>query len=120
MRQSKNSTHNKPLIMENENVLDISENYSTFGEFYFTNKLLIFKTLLNGYKKLSDNLDLTITIKIKARVEEINFETTFILTKDNDEVIERLMNMYLPYFEENEDYETCDEIKKMYKKIKGV
>jgi hypothetical protein len=106
--------------MVKETVLDITENYPTFGEFYLKNQPLIFKTLIDGYRELSNNLDLIITIKICACVENYNFDNSFYIKKDDEEIIERLNNIYIPYYEKNEEYEICDEIREIYKKIKGV
>lgn len=106
--------------MIKETQLNIPDNYPTFGEFYTQNKSLIFKTLIDAYREVSNDHKLTIKVNINATVEEIPFDAHFIINKNDDDIIERLNNLYLPYYEKIEEYETCDEIKEIYKKIKGV
>lgn len=108
--------------MEKQNTqeLVLPINYDSFNEFYGENKLKIYQELIKGYEYVSENLNETFQLKINANVENINFSTTFNISKNDDEIIERLNYVYLPYFQKIEDYETCDKIKNIYKKIKGI
>lgn len=100
--------------MKTEETLNITKNYPTFKEFYDDSKPLIYKTLIEGYRKVSIDPNVKIKIRVNAIVEGLDFGADFIIEKQNNEIIERLNNLYLPYFEGIEDYETCEDIKKIY------
>ena len=111
-----------PLIikMKIEETLNITKNYPTFREFYDESKPLIYKTLLDGYRKISEDPEKKVDIRVNAIVEGLDFGANFLIEKENSEIVDRLINLYLPYYEGVEDYETCSEIKVIYEKIKGV
>lgn len=102
-----------------ETIVNIEGNYPNFDVFYHNNRFLIFEKLINGYRDLSNNLENIIKVNFKCTINNVNFNSTFVVDKNNDEIIERLNNVYIPFYEQNEQYEVCDEIRKIYKKIKG-
>lgn len=100
--------------------LRLDENYPTFDEFLKKSRTVIYKTLIDGYRELSKNPESFINVVVIAKAENREFETTYHINKNYDDVIERLPNILIPYFENVEDYETCEEIRNIYEKIKGV
>lgn len=106
--------------MVKETVINIEGDHPNFNVFYHNNRFLIFGKLLNGYRELSNDLENTIKVKFNATIDGLNFNSVFVIDKNDDDIIERLNTVYIPFYEQYEEYEVCNEIREIYKKIKGI
>lgn len=93
-----------------ETTLEIKKNYDNFFDFYSENKTLIYKNVISIStetlkKEEFDNFHLQMTVK--GNIE--GFETTTVLSFDLPD-LDSLLSEVLPYFEENEEYEICQQI----------
>lgn len=96
--------------------LKIEENYLTFNHFLENNKYLIYTSIINIFKDLLTTNKNEITLNIEAKIDNLEWETDFIYTKNDKNT---LIKDILPYFEMIEDYNVCVDIKKIVKKLNG-
>ena len=88
--------------------------YSEFSDFYDHNKELIYKSIIdlfNDFKKTKKN---TLQLHISSVIQGLEWDTEFNFTKEDSIVLKRDI---MPYFEDIEDYEMCDNILKLYKEL---
>jgi hypothetical protein len=94
--------------------LILKQNYKGFGDFYGVNKELIYRTLANLFKSLKRKDKNSVTLILGAKINGLQWETELKFKRQESIVLVRDI---LPFFEENEDYETCGEITETYNKI---
>lgn len=96
----------KSLILEG--------NYEQFGDFYNSNKGLIYRSLVETYKEFKKTDEKILTLYVVGKIHGLDFDTEFELDRTN---VKSLKRDIIPYFEEIEDYETCNEIKSLYNEL---
>lgn len=96
-----NSGNTVPLIIE--------ENYSTFQDFYQKEKPTIYKKIAEIFED-SVRQDIEMKLIVLAKVNGSVFDTTFLISKDNESLITEKV---IPYLEEIEEYEICGRLLKV-------
>lgn len=74
----------------------------------FTNRYSMFLKNLEPQKKKK------LTLFVSAKIRGLEWDTEFNFHKEESVVLKRDL---MPYFEEIEDYETCNEINNLYKEL---
>ncbi len=94
--------------------LIFNQNYNGFNHFYDENKNMIYKSLLELFEELrNENQDL-LTLSIHAIIENIEWKTDMEFKRSNKKILTKEM---MSYFEEIEDYESCQKIINLYKEL---
>jgi len=101
-----NDTVIKKLILKHD--------YNSFGDFYNVNKELIYRTLVNLFKSLKRKDKNNVILVLGAKIDGLHWETELKFKRQESIVLVRDI---LPFFEGNEDYETCGETTETYNKI---
>ncbi len=109
--QSKQLSKPKDTVIKK---LILKQNYKGFGDFYSVNKELIYRTLANLFKSLKRKDKNIVILVLGAKINGLQWETELKFKRQESIVLVRDI---LPFFEENEDYETCGEITETYNKI---
>lgn len=94
----------------NQNIfkdLKIKGNYKDFSDFYDENKELIYKSIIELFHEFKKTRKQTLTLYVSANIKGLEWDTEFNFTKNESFVLKRDL---MPFFEDNEDYETCSEI----------
>jgi len=94
--------------------LILQQDYNSFGDFYNVNKELIYLTLVNLFKSLKRKDKNNVILVLGAKINGLQWETELKFKRKESIVLVRDI---LPFFEGNEDYETCAEITDTYNKI---
>lgn len=92
----------------------IERDYSSFHQFYESEKHLIYEKILESYEKMISDNQKEKKLVIVATAKGKTFDTNFIINKDNAEA---LLGTLKPYFEENEEYEYCGRIIEIYQQL---
>jgi hypothetical protein len=90
------------------------QKYMTYDEFYDEHKTEIYKSILEIFKKFKTTRKKSLCLYLSAKIQSVDWDTEFHFHKDESIVLKRDL---MPYFEKIEDYETCDEIKNLYKEL---
>ena len=93
--------------------IDANKKYYNFESFYEDNKDTIYKGIVSLYEQLSKRKDGSLKIVVKSSIENTP-DANLIFDKSDTNV---LMKFILPYYENNENYEMCGHIMKIYKKL---
>ncbi len=94
----------------NQNIfkeLKIEGNYKEFNDFYDVNKELIYKSIIDLFHEFKKTRKKTLTLYVSAKIKGLEWDTEVNFTKNESFVLKRDL---MPFFESNEDYETCSEI----------
>lgn len=94
----------------NQNIfkeLKIEGKYSEFNDFYDANKELIYKSIIELFHEFKNTRKRTLTLYVSAKIKGLEWDTEFNFSKNESFVLKRDL---MPFFEDNEDYETCSEI----------
>lgn len=102
----KTSTPYKKIIIKGK--------YEDFVDFYDENKGNIYKAICDVFEGFKGNRKRSLTLYVSALIRGLEWDTEFKFNR-NDTVV--LTRDVLPYFEQNEDYETCLKIKKLYDEL---
>jgi hypothetical protein len=94
--------------------LKIKENFNTFSDFYDNSKSIIYNSIVSSFQKLLKGEKKIITLIVDAKIDNLQWKTNFIYTKEDKNI---LKNVILTYFEEIEDYKTCIKIRELIKKL---
>jgi hypothetical protein len=92
--------------------LKIRSNYIDFTEFYDVNKVKIYNEIIDVFKEFLNTKEIKLSLKIEATIKGLNWNSDFTFNVINDTRL--LMSDILPYYIENEMYEKCSEIRKLY------
>lgn len=92
--------------------LIIRSNYIDFTEFYDVNKVKIYNEIIDVFKEFLNTKEIELSLKIEAIIKGLDWNTDFTFNVINDTRL--LMSDILPYYIENEMYEKCSEIRKLY------
>ena len=87
--------------------LKIEGRYNEFNDFYDANKELIYKSIIELFTEFKNTRKKTLTLYVSAKIKGLEWDTEFNFTKNESFVLKRDI---MPFFEDNEDYETCSEI----------
>jgi hypothetical protein len=94
----------------NQNIfkeIKIEGKYNEFNDFYDSNKELIYKSIIELFHEFKKTRKKTLTLYVSAKIKGLEWDTEFNFTKNESFVLKRDL---MPFFEDNEDYETCSEI----------
>jgi hypothetical protein len=94
--------------------LILKQDYKNFSDFYNINKESIYRTLANLFKSLKRRDKQVVILVLGAKINGLQWETELKFKRQESVVLVRDI---LPFFEQNEDYETCGEITETYNKI---
>ncbi len=94
--------------------LIINGKYSEFGDFYDKNKELIYKSIIDLFSEFKTTRKKVLQLYIWSKIQGLEWDTEFNFKRQDSIVLTRDI---LPYFEEIEDYETCDKIIKLHKEL---
>ena len=95
----------------------IEKTYPDFTTFYSDTKDVIFRKILSVFEDLVTSENDKTRLIIIANVEKFEFDSNFFFEKSDPEILCRLIN---PYFETNEDYETCAKVIDVYNNLKQI
>jgi hypothetical protein len=96
--------------------LDLDNNYQSFDHYYTDSKEIIFQSIVKLFKGFLDTDKNELILHIISSIEGLAWETDFTFTRDQYEILKRDV---LPYFEDSEDFDTCIQIRELYKKLNG-
>lgn len=94
--------------------LRIDDSYSDFPEFYLKNKEEIYKNVFLSFKSINRKDKENVILQLSAKINELQWETEFKFNKKECFV---LIRDILPFFEDKEDYEYCEQILNLYNKL---
>jgi hypothetical protein len=97
--------------------LSIKGKYSGFTDFYDTNKVTIYKNIINLFGNLKNKEKNKIILVLSAKIMDLDWETEL---KFGRQEITVLIKDLIPYFESIEDYETCGEIHNLYLELSSI
>jgi hypothetical protein len=90
--------------------LHLKGRYEDFNDFYDQNKEVIYKGIIETFNGFIGNKKQKLSLYIQALIRGLEWDTEFIFKRTQTIILTRDV---LPFFEKNEDYETCIEIKKL-------
>lgn len=105
-------TQKKPRIFKK---LNLKGKYNDFPTFYLQNKEIIYRTIIEVFEAFKTKNDSNLLLVVSAKIEDISWKTEFNFTKHESIVI--MKRDIIPFFEEIEDYETCNTIKKLHREL---
>ena len=114
MSKPTQSTGTKKKRTEPDFVLNLDGTYKDFTDFYGKNKETIYRSILNLFKELSSTDKFSLTLMVTAKIRGLEWDTDFTFSKKD---AKSLIRDVMPFFEQNEDYETCSEIIKLHKNL---
>ena len=79
--------------------------FNDYGTFMEASRDPIYRTILSAFKELKEKEK--VAVSITANVDSTEFESEIEFTKLNLDILRDVVN---PYFEEIEDYETCNKV----------
>ena len=94
--------------------LELKGKYNDFTDFYDENKRIIYESIFDVFKEFRNTKKKKLTLFVSAKIRELEWDTEFNFHKEESVVLKRDL---MPYFEEIEDYETCNEINNLYKEL---
>jgi hypothetical protein len=92
----------------------IKGKYQDFTDFYDVNKKSIYENIVEVFKGFQENKKRVLSLYIQALIQGMEWDTEFKFNRAETIVLTRDV---LPYFEEIEDYEKCQEIKNLYESL---
>lgn len=96
--------------------LDLNNNYQSFDHYYTDSKEIIFKSIVKLFQGFVDTDNNELTLHIMSSIGGLAWDTDFTFTKDQYPI---LKSDILPFFENNDDFDVCIEIRELYKKLNG-
>lgn len=95
--------------------LTILGKYDNYTDFYSFNKTTIYNNIISLFESFKENEKKRLVLKLSANIENMKWKTDLEFTREEIYVLKRDI---LPYFEELEDYETCERVVKLCEIIK--
>jgi hypothetical protein len=95
--------------------LDIEGKYIDFTDFYGVNKIIIYNNIINLFEDFKDKKKKLLVLKLSANIQNIEWKTELEFSRKEIHILKRDI---LPFFEEIEDYETCEKVSKLCETIK--
>lgn len=94
--------------------LKFNTDYESFLEFLEDTRFDIYNSVFKMFSKLfTENLEV-VKMVVTAKINGKDWDTDFIYSKKQLSVI---IDELLPFYEKREDYEMCQNIKKLYKDL---
>lgn len=94
--------------------LKLSGKYNSFPQFYDQNKEMIYRTIVDVFEAFKTKKNANLLLVVSAKIEDIAWKTEFNFNRKESIILKRDI---MPYFEEIEDYETCERIKNLHKEL---
>lgn len=94
--------------------IKLEKDYESFKNFYDENIVLIYKSVIDLFELFKNKRKKIIKLSVDAKINGLKWGTDFIYYR-TDIII--LVRDLLPYFESIEDYETCIQIRNLYKEL---
>lgn len=94
--------------------LKLKGKYDNFPHFYNHNKEIIYKTIIDVFDAFKKRKSNNLLLVIHAKIDEISWKTEFNFNRKESIILTRDI---MPYFEDIEDYETCNRIKNLEKEL---
>ncbi len=88
--------------------------YKDWKDFYDPNKEDIYKSIIEIFEEFKKTRKKSLTLKLSAKFKDADWNTEFEFHRSETIVLKRDI---LPYFEENEDYETCSQVLNLHKEL---
>jgi len=95
--------------------LDIEGKYIDFTDFYGVNKIIIYNNIINLFEDFKDKKKKLLVLELSANIQNIEWKTELEFSRKEIYILKRDI---LPFFEEIEDYETCEKVSKLCETIK--
>jgi hypothetical protein len=95
--------------------LDIEGKYIDFTDFYGVNKIIIYNNIINLFEDFKDKKKKLLVLELSANIQNIEWKTELEFSRKEIHILKRDI---LPFFEEIEDYETCEKVRKLCETIK--
>lgn len=93
----------------------IKGKYEDFTDFYAINKRPIYENIIEVFKGFTgDSKKRVLTLYIQAIIQGLEWDTEFKFNK-SDTIV--LLRDVIPYFEEIEEYEICEDVKKLHEEL---
>jgi hypothetical protein len=92
----------------------IKGKYQDFTDFYDTNKKSIYENIVEVFKGFQGNKKRVLSLYIQAIIQGMEWDTEFKFNRNETIVLTRDV---IPYFEDIEDYEKCQEIKNLFEDL---
>jgi hypothetical protein len=93
----------------------IKGQYGDFTDFYNVNKRPIYENIIEVFKGFTgDSKKRVLTLYLQAIIAGLEWDTEFKFNKTDTIVLSRDV---IPYFEEIEEYEICDDVRKLYEEL---
>mgnify|MGYP000957225208 CR=1 FL=1 len=90
-------------------LMNIKKNYHSFSEFYNNEQHNIYLKLVETFEfSLKENIGKKLIVI--AKINNITFDTTFEINKNNIDLLESIIN---PYFEKLNEFEICIRIRNL-------
>lgn len=105
--------------MENQEyyiTLNLPDNYNNFDDYIDESREPIYKSIVELFKGFLEQKNTTLILHVDSVVGGVKWDTNFNFTIKENHILSQDI---LPYFEGNEDFETCVEIKELCKKLNG-
>lgn len=94
--------------------IKLEKDYESFKMFYDENIILIYKSVINLFELFKNKRKKVIKLSVDAKIDGLNWGTDFVYRRTDINILTRDL---LPYFEHIEDYETCVQIRDLYKEL---
>lgn len=95
-------------------ILSFKNDYSSYYEFAEDTKKYIYNSIYNIFQKLKSNKENELKLTISAKIEGCEWNTDLNFSRQDIIVIKRDL---IPYYEKNEDYEMCSNLKNLYNEL---
>ena len=92
----------------------IKGKYKDFTDFYDINKKSIYENIIEVFKGFENNKKKILSLYIQAIIQGLEWDCEFKFNRNETIVLTRDV---LPFFEEIEDYEKCQEIINLYESL---
>ncbi len=114
MSKSTQSNARKKKTTQPDIVLNLDGIYKDFNDFYGKNKEIIYRSIIDLFVELKTTSKESLTLMVTAKIRGLEWDTDFTFSKKD---AKSLIRDVMPFFEQNEDYETCSEIIKLHKDL---
>jgi hypothetical protein len=102
------------IIKDYFRILEYHGNYQTFEDFYSEHKSEIYESIVSIFEKFKSSSKNVLTINLRATIGSVFWNSDLAFTRDQFFILKRDI---LPFFEEEEDYEICCRIMKIYDEL---
>lgn len=99
------------------NSLIFKGKYEGFTDFYDVNKREIYMSIIKIFEEFEKTKKNSLILHVNAEIRGVEWDTEFLFQRDESIILVRDV---IPYFEENEEYEICQGIKKIHESLTNV